>query len=202
VIILRGIGGYFPYISEFEDELLEEGVCPTVAFPGAYRQVTERIIAAHNTGRLNGPLVIVGYSAGADKALRVSRCLGQRGLTVDKLVLLEPSSGGRVPRNVKECVNLYKTQPWNGYIPVFRGCTVIAESPETRLVNCDLRDFNDGRYDWDNHFTLAYNPYVQDLMVNEVAAAFNGEPDREEVLSLLDDGRDVNVAQEMPPSMN
>jgi hypothetical protein len=170
--------------------------------PGAYRQVTERIIGAHNNGRLNGPLVIVGYSAGADKALRVSRCLGQRGLTVDKLVLLEASSGGRVPGNVKECVNIYKTQPWTQFVPVFRGCTVMAESPDTRLVNCDLRDFNDGRYDWENHFTLAFNPYVEDLMVNEVAAAFNGEPGQEEVLSLLDDGGNVTVAEETPPSMN
>ncbi|MGE5193105.1 MAG: hypothetical protein ACM3U2_11460, partial [Deltaproteobacteria bacterium] len=68
VVIFRAIGGYFPYISDLEDQLLDEGICPTVAFAEAHRKVTERITAARNMGRLNGPLVIVGYSAGADKA--------------------------------------------------------------------------------------------------------------------------------------
>ncbi|MBI3862360.1 MAG: hypothetical protein HY290_10740, partial [Planctomycetia bacterium] len=29
-----------------------------------------------------------------------------------------------------------------------------------------------GRFDWDNHLTLAANPHVQDLMVDEVLVAF------------------------------
>jgi hypothetical protein len=35
----------------------------------------------------------------------------------------------------------------------------------------NVRDFNDGRYDWDHHFTLTTNPYVRDLMINEVMSA-------------------------------
>ena len=202
VVIFRGIGGYFPYISDLEDRILDEGACTTVAFAGAHRQVAERIVGARNNGRLNGPLVIVGYSAGADKALRVARRLGQCGIAVDKLVLLEASINGRVPGNVTECVNIYKSQPWNEYFPYFRGCSVVAESADTRLVNYNVRDYNDGRYDWDNHLTLTFNPYVRDLLFDEVMAGVEGESGPDATLSGQQDGDQVNVADEFPRSMN
>jgi hypothetical protein len=202
VVVFRAVAGYFPCVSELEERMLDEGVCPTVALPGAYRQVAERIIGARNNDRLNGPLVIVGYSAGADSALRASRLLGECGITVDKLVLLEASADGCVPGNVKECVNIYKPQVWTGFFPLFRGCTVTAESPSTALVNYNVREYNDGRYDWDNHFTLTFNPYVRDLMFDEVMAAIDGEPLDEEMLSAVDESAEVDVAEEHPRSMN
>ncbi len=175
VIIFRSTAGYFPNLAGFEDQLVEEGVCATVAYPDAHKKIAERIIAARNTGRLQGPLVIVGYSAGADKALLVSRRLGQRGIVVDKLVLVEAHEGGHVPANVRECLNIYKPQPWSNWCSLFTGCTVEAENPATQLVNYNIREFDDGRYDGDNHFTLPANPYLQDLMVDEVLAAFEPE---------------------------
>jgi hypothetical protein len=208
VVIFRGLAGYYPTCSEFEEELAEEGVCPTVALPGAYRAVTERIIAARNNGRLQGPLVIVGYSLGADKALLASRRLGARGITVDKLVLLEAGVHGCVPGNVRECINIYKPQPATDFFPWFRGCVVTAESPSTQLLNYNVRDYNDGRYDWDNHFTLPFNPWVRDLMVDEVLSAIDGAPEQTEMLTdVVDgpgivDGPSVNVAEESPRSMN
>jgi hypothetical protein len=201
VVIFRGLAGYYPTCSEFEDELADEGICPTVALPGAYCAVTERIVAARNNGRLQGPLVIVGYSLGADKALLAARRLGARGITVDKLVLLEAGVHGCVPGNVRECINIYKPQPTD-FIPWFRGCAVTAESSATQLLNYNVRDYNDGRYDWDNHFTLPFNPWVRDLMVNEVLSAIDGAPEQAEMLSDVTDGPDVNVAEEIPRSMN
>src|SRR5262245_8345421 len=61
VVVFRGLGGYFPCLAEFERCLLDEGVCPTVSLPGAHAQVAERIIGARNNGRLQGPLVLMGY---------------------------------------------------------------------------------------------------------------------------------------------
>jgi hypothetical protein len=198
VIVFRGMAGYFPNLGEFEDKLLEEGICPTVAFPDAHARICERIIAARNTGTLQGPLVIVGYSAGADKAIVLSRSLRERGITVDKLVLLETTRESTVPGNVTECVNIYKPQPWDGVIPVFRGCPVSAASPATIVSNYNVRDYNDGRYDWDNHFTLTTNPYVQDLIIDEVVAGLEAAPKQDGVAS----GNDQDTAQraeEVPP---
>ena len=66
VIVIRALAGYFPCLSDFEDELLEEGVCPTVVHPDAHQKITERILAAKNNGRLEGPLVIVAHPVRRD----------------------------------------------------------------------------------------------------------------------------------------
>lgn len=175
VIVMRGPGGYFPHLAEFEDRLIEEGACPTVAFPEAQGTIAERIIGGRNRGRLTGPIIIVGYSSGANAAVSLSERLGERGIEVDKLVLVEASDSKRVPDNVRACFNIYKSQPWTEYVPVLAGRPIQAASPATELVNYDVREYNDGRFDWDNHLTLAANPHVQDLMIDEVRAAI--EPD-------------------------
>lgn len=172
VIVLRGMGGYFPNLAEFEDKLLDEGVCPTVAYPDAYHTIAEKLIGGRNRGRLDGPVVIVGYSAGANAAISLSRQLGERGIDVDKLVLLEATTTENVPGNVVACINIYKTQPWYDVIPAFGGIPVSRESVATTLVNYNVRDYNDGRFDWENHLTLAANPHIQELMLDEVLVAF------------------------------
>jgi len=175
VIVLRGTAGYFPNLAEFEDRLLDEGVCPTVAYSDAYANVAERLIGGRNRGRLSGPVVIVGYSAGANAAISMSRMLGEKGIEVDKLVLLEATTGERVPDNVVACFNIYKSQPWYSIYPAFGGIPVGKENSATTLVNYNVRDYNDGRFDWENHLTLAANPFIQDLILDEVLVAF--EPD-------------------------
>jgi len=177
VVVLRGTAGYFPNLAQFEDRLLDEGVCPTVAYPDAYATVAERLIGGRNRGRLNGPVVIVGYSSGANAAISMSRMLGEKGIEVNKLVLLEATTGEKVPDNVVSCFNIYKSQPWYDVIPAFGGIPVQKESPATTLVNYNVRDYNDGRFDWENHLTLAANPFIQDMILDEVLVAF--EPNTE-----------------------
>src|SRR5262245_3694499 len=165
--------------------------------------VAERMIGARNTGRLQGPVVLVGYGTGANRALSVARQLGARGIPVDKLVLLEPSEGGRVPPNVQECVNIYKPQPWSEIIPYFSGAHILAESGATRLVNYNVREFNDGRYDGDNHFTLTANPFIRNLIIDEVMVAFEHREDEVEEMeipfeSVSSGTLDVEVSPEAP----
>jgi len=178
VVVLRGTAGYFPNLSEFEDRLLDEGVCPTVAYPEAYSTIAERLIGGRNRGRLDGAVVIVGYSSGANAAIKLSRRLGERGIEVEKLVLLEATTSEKVPGNVHSCFNIYKTQPWYDLVPAFGGIPVSRESGATKLVNYNVRDFNDGRFDWENHLTLAANPDIQEMMLDEVLVAF--EPSAED----------------------
>ncbi len=208
VIVFRGTAGYFPNLAEFEDRLAEEGLCPTVAFPDAHAKVAERVVAARNIGRLNGPLIVVGYSKGAGAALQFSRLMDQRHIDVDKLVLLEVGEESRVPANVRECINIYKPEPWNRFIPYFTGYPVIADSAESVVRNYNVRDYNDGRYEWDSHVTLTANPYIQDLMIDEVLLAVDRSPEHEAPilgearpssrLSRQVDGR-VSLTEEIPP---
>jgi pimeloyl-ACP methyl ester carboxylesterase len=172
VYIIRSTAGYFPNLADFEDRLLDEGVCPTVAHPKACPKVAERIIAGRNAGRLQGPVVIAGYAQGANQALWLARRLGESGVAVEKLVLLEASDCYSIPANVQSCFNVYKTQSWGDrFFPYFRGFALSADNPNTVVVNYDCREHNDGRYDADNYFTLSANPYVQELMVEEIMAA-------------------------------
>jgi pimeloyl-ACP methyl ester carboxylesterase len=173
VIVMRGTGGYFPNLAEFEERLLLEGTCPTVAYPDAEGAIAERIVGGRNQGRWTGPLVIVGYSAGANAALSLSDRLGARGIEVDKLVLVEATESRRVPQNVHSCLNIYKSQPWGEYVPFLVGRPLEAAGAPTDLVNYDVREYNDGRFDWENHLTLAANPHVQDLIIDEVVEAIH-----------------------------
>lgn len=180
VFILRGMAGYHPGIRQLEERLLDDGVCPTVCVPEAHPRLAERIIAGRNRGRFSGPLVLVGYSYGADHAIDVARRLNEKGMTVDKLVLVEASGKMPVPCNVRECFNIFKSQPWAEYLPILRGAAVGAEGPATSIVNYDVRNYNDGRYDWDNHLTMSLNPYVQELIVDEVMATIEAGPSEED----------------------
>jgi hypothetical protein len=144
----------------------------------------------------------VGYSAGANKALKMSRELGEQGIAVDKLVLLEASDGGRVPGNVRECVNIYYPQPWGRLVPYFGGGRVIADTAATHVVNYNVRDFNDGRYDGEEFGALTANPFIQDKMVDEVMVAFEEQGDDME--ASLEDGVEmmtfpVEFQQDVPP---
>ncbi|MBS0262235.1 MAG: hypothetical protein JSS02_09820 [Planctomycetes bacterium] len=180
VFVMRGPAGYFPNLAEFEERLVAEGTCPTVAYPDAEGAIAERIIGGRNRGRLNGPIVIVGYSSGAPAAVSLSNRLGSRGIEVDKLVLVESTEASVVPQNVQACLNIYKSQPWARTIPAFTGHPVSAAGATTDLVNYDVREYNDGRFDYENHLTLAANPHVQDLMIDEILETFDPqEPEPE-----------------------
>lgn len=174
VFIIPGTAGYFPRLGEFKNRLLDRGICPAVSHPSACTKLAEQIIDGWNEGRLTGPVVIAGYSSGADQALRLAWQLGQQDVTVDKLVLLEPTLARSVPCNVRSCFNIYKGQPWGYELPWLRGYAVSAESPETDLFNYNLRD-DDGRFRGENHFTLSANRDVQELMVDEIVAGMIGE---------------------------
>lgn len=175
VFVLRGIIGYWPLIETFEESLCREGIVPTDTVPKAWPWMADKIAEGRESGRLQGPLVIVGYSIGANEAIRACRRLDERGITVDKLVLLETNFHDEIPGNVRSCFNVYKSQPLTNWIPIFRGVPVTAVSSETELVNYDLRCQDADLCLWDNHLTLCANRYIQELMVAQVRDVMAGD---------------------------
>jgi hypothetical protein len=174
VVVLRGIIGYWPFIEPFESSLCAEGICPTTAFAEGYHQVADEIVEGQQSGRWQGPLVIVGYSSGANSAIKLCRDLGGRGVKVDKLVLLETSYDDLVPANVRSCVNIYKSQPATDWIPIFRGIPLCAESAQTELVNRDIHYEPYAHGFLNHHLTICANPAVQQLMLDEVREGIDG----------------------------
>jgi hypothetical protein len=171
VFVVRGIAGYWPCLCAFEEALRNEGVRPKAAFAETQRLLADEITAGRDSGRLRGPLVIVGYSTGANSAIGVCRRLAECGITVDKLVLLETSYEEAIPGNVRSCFNIYKSQPHTDWIPIFRGLPLHAASGATELVNYDVRCADSEFFFWENHLTICANPYVHDLMVDQVLDA-------------------------------
>jgi len=170
VEILRGIAGYWPHAKRFQQELASRGITSTVSYCELYPLVAQRLI---DRKRQNPclPVVIVGYSLGANHAVRVARRLQKEGVAVDALVLLETTYEDTIPANVRRCFNVYKPRPLDE-IPFMRGIPLAADSYGTQLTNYNLRIHDDGRYRGENHLTLCFNDDVHRLLADAVNAAY------------------------------
>ena len=150
------------------------------SLPGPeWRQTGDQIIELDRKGELRRPLVLAGHSLGADKALYLAEKLRRAGVEVDYICLLDATNPPRVPANVKRCHNIYLSHPMTDWFPAFRGIAVSAKSPETELVNYDVRYAQDGslsELDFD-HFDIETDPGIQALMTDLIRAQLGGNPD-------------------------
>jgi len=148
----------------------EVGVHATSLANQEWRALVQYLTAEHKAGRWDGPLVLVGHSYGCDDQVRVSKQLNQQGIPVDLLLLVDPTTPGSIPPNVKRCVDIYKSHPGTDALPFFRGIKVKAVDPSrTAITNIDLRltdvGFATGMID---HFNIAKIPGVQDMVLAEI----------------------------------
>ncbi|MGQ0635452.1 MAG: thioesterase domain-containing protein [Planctomycetaceae bacterium] len=177
VFVLEGIAGYWPGCCAFERTLRAEGIHPIMAFAEEYYPLAEFIADEKQSGRLEGPIVVMGYSLGANTAILLAERLQERGVDVDKLVLLECSYCDAIPSNVHECFNVYKSHPWTDWFPVFRGIPLEAESDQTQLVNYDLRVADPAAGGWHHHLIACANHHIHDIIVDEIWEGFGESPD-------------------------
>lgn len=175
VYVLRGIAGYWPGVCGFEQALESRGIRPKVAFAESYPFLADEIACDREVGGACRPLVIVGYSTGGNGAIEVCRRLEQRGIAVDKLVLLDTSYEDAIPGNVRNCFNLYKSRPFTDWIPIFRGVPMPAPCASTRIVNFDVNcEAPELSGWWDNHLVICANPCLHELMAAEVLEGLEG----------------------------
>lgn len=170
VILVRGLMDVFSLgLNDIEENLIAQGVNAHVVSGPRWASVSNAIKLEHKYGKLEGPLVIVGHSYGADDAVRLARSLKEDGIEVDVLALIDPTTPPKIPSNVGYCFNLYKSSPATDWVPLLRGIPVEVESSSTQLVNYDIRDHNeDGRYDRNNHFNIEEDADVQQTIIEQV----------------------------------
>ena len=149
----------------------ELGVDATSLSDPEWRSIARRIVRENEAGRWSGPLVLVGHSLGGDDQIRVAKLLGDAGISVDLLILIDANTPPTIPPNVKRCVNLYKSQPLRDALPVFRGVRVRAVDPQrTKIENIDLRTadlgFDTSQVD---HFNITDVKAIQDRALSEIA---------------------------------
>ena len=161
VFVVRGLVGYWPHVEDLAADLRQQGLSPTVVYGAERKRLAEKIDQTRAAGHLNGPVVLVGYSLGANDAIKLAKDLGNRGIDVDALILVDPTYYDSVPSNVRYCYNLYQSHPRTDWIPMFRGVSIEAADPGTDLINYDVRNHRKCRhYDELNHFTICSYPAV------------------------------------------
>lgn len=169
VVMIHGLAGYWPGCDRFKKQVEQSGYrawdYPMVVAP----RLAHTIANQRKKGGMRGPLCLVGYSRGADQAVSVAGYLQSYGITVDRLILIEPTIPGRIPPNVQYCFNLYESRPLTDLLPVFRGVRVDAVNPGSSVVNYDVsqRDRDLAR---NSHFTMATSDRVQQMAISQAIA--------------------------------
>ncbi|HEY3965127.1 MAG TPA: thioesterase domain-containing protein [Planctomycetaceae bacterium] len=192
VIVVHSSAGYWPGCKDFVANLAVRGAPATIIHGWEVSRTADRIVAARQSGSQTGPLVLVGYSRGANDAVRLTRRLQDSGIKVNKLVLMETAVNDSIPANVESCLNIYQTSDVTEWLPAFRGLPVTVESPETQLTNYNLRFHDEGIARADlNHFTVCRNYAVLGMISEQVTATFesHAEPLEERSETQLVGGR-------------
>ena len=187
VVIVRGNVGYWPDCNSFVENLNREDCAATVIRGWEVNRTADKIVATRQSGDEPRPMVLIGYSRGANDAIRLSRRLQNNGIQVDMLILMETAAQDSVPANVAACLNIYKSSPIaEDWVPAFQGLPVTVESPHTELVNYNLR-YHDETASATSlvQFAVCQNPNVQGMIADRVAQTLRpektvAEPERDE----------------------
>jgi hypothetical protein len=105
VYLLRGIFNVSVGLDVLADKLRQTGIAATVYGHDEAGAVTAAALAQYQSGAR--AIILVGHSLGAGAALSVARQLGNSGVPVALVVLLDPVSSATVPSNVGRAVNFY-----------------------------------------------------------------------------------------------
>jgi hypothetical protein len=110
VYLIRGLADVFSLgMNTLGEKLRANGVKATVVSQSYDRRTTEQIEAAYKRDKTKAvPIIIMGHSLGANKALVIASRLGKKGIPVRLVVLFDATHKIPVSTNVQEVLNLHK----------------------------------------------------------------------------------------------
>ncbi|KTD18297.1 hypothetical protein [Legionella jordanis] len=179
VYTMRGIGGIFSTGMNRLENTLDNQYRVRTASTIWYKanKLSDHIIQHRKDKSLEGPIVLIGHSLGANEQIKVAKNLYKAHIPVDLLITVDAVSPVKVPPNVKYVLNLYKP----AYVPMLSGLKVKAEDPEfTYINNFDVSQLK-GIYV--NHFTIDKHKEIQKIMLENVLAVIN-KPNQKHTESL------------------
>ena len=122
------------------------------------------IIENYKSKDINGPIILVGQSLGANDQIKVAEALNQAHIPVALLITVDAVSPKRVPPNVAAVLNIYKPS----YVPMFSGQLVQAVDPtKTHVENFNITKSLDV---YVNHFTIVMSKEIQQIMIDRILA--------------------------------
>ncbi|CEK11477.1 hypothetical protein [Legionella hackeliae] len=172
VYTMRGLGGIFSTgMNRLENTLDNEyniRTASTIWYKA--NKLSDYIIEHRKSKELQGPIVLIGHSLGANEQIKVAQNLYKAHIPVDLLITVDAVAPVRVPPNVKYVLNLYKP----AYVPMFSGLKIKAVDPEFTYVN--NFDVSKLKNIYVNHFTIDKNKEIQKIMLENVLAVINNTP--------------------------
>ena len=165
VYVMRGgLGGVFSKGMNRLQDRLEDEYQITASSTVWYKANTlsDFIIKHYETKELQGPIVLVGHSLGANDQIKVAQNLARANIPVALLMTIDAVSPLKVPPNVEHVFNIYKPS----YVPLFSGLILEAYDPKsTHIENYNVAAVKDIHV---NHFTIDMNSHIQQLMLDKV----------------------------------
>ena len=113
------------------------------------------------------PMILIGFSFGADDVLRIAERLEKAGIPVDLLITIDPVTPPPVPANVKLCLNYYQSNGFWDIFPWLRGVPVSTSGP-AKVINTNIRDDPSLSEPDTSHSTIAANPKLHRRIIDDV----------------------------------
>jgi hypothetical protein len=174
VILIRGWRDlYSDGIDRLADSLRKEGIPAQVYKESQWREVSDILVSRWKEKQLAGPIVLIGFSYGADDVIEISRRLSKENRAVRLLVLIDPVTPSGVPY-VRRCVNFYHPNgvwdffPWLRGVPVEHDTKDHQGSMPSSLENINVRERAELNSSDMGHNTIAGNESIHAAIIREV----------------------------------
>jgi hypothetical protein len=170
VYLLRGWRDlYSQGINRLAGEIKDAGIDAEAFRAAQWRQLAAAIIN-RNPPHSSEPLVLVGFSYGADDVLRIAEELLRHGITVDLAITIDPVTPPPVPLNIRACYNFFETNGIWDALPWLRGIP-LHSAGAGRVINVDIRRDRPDLLEPDtSHANIAGNPKIHRVMIEKVLA--------------------------------
>ena len=161
-----GLGGVFSKgMNHLEDTLADKyrvHAYSTVWFKA--QGLSNSLIRRYRAKTLQGPIILVGHSLGANDQIIVARNLARANVPVALLITIDAVLPLRISSNVQQALNIYKPS----FVPMFSGFSLKADDPKlTHVENLNVNKIKGVSV---NHFSIDKNTYVQQLMLDRILA--------------------------------
>jgi hypothetical protein len=118
VYLIKGLAGFQTGVVELGAKLQKRGINPRIESHADSTAVSDAIAKRYKSG-IHAPIVLVGYSLGADAIASMARELNAQKVPVALLISFAPMYDQPIPGNVRRAINYYQsTSAWRGkYVP-------------------------------------------------------------------------------------
>jgi pimeloyl-ACP methyl ester carboxylesterase len=168
VVLIRGfLDWYSVGIDQLAQELRNARVPCQVYREDQWRQICEQLCRHPQQ-----PLVLIGFSYGADDVILIARQLRDSHQQVDLLITIDPVTPANIPPNIRRCVDFYESNGFWDIFPWLRGMPVQGAAA---IENINLRTRPELLEPQTSHGTIAANPKLHSAII-ALVRQFEFEP--------------------------